>query len=373
MSSSLPPGTDLCSIPAAIPPPGQTPNFVDPPTLAAATIAVSAITIALATLFTAARLYTNIRKLRWADWFVLISLALSATYTGLILTMVEYSRHQWDIPILYAQGVILGPVIFFAKSSIFLMYLQIFTVLKPIRFAIYFGLFFTFILYWVGVPLESYFAAPHVGETWESLLTNGSPHHLIYWGLVQGSLSVALDIYIFILPLPMLSRLHLPRRKRLQVVAIFSTAMMGIVASVIALVFRVRLLTTTDIIWTQSVLFICVIMENNVAIIVSSMPFFATFIKNNFSESSLVRLFLSKISSHSEDSKSGTAPHVPNGEAIRKPSEDRLVNGRRHEMTEVNPRMETRIQGGGDPGSDQKDGITRETDIEQEVRSLSMV
>lgn len=98
MMSSLPPGTDLCAIPAAEPPPGQTSNFVNPPNLATETIAVTTVTLTWATLFTAARLYTNFRKLTWADGFVLIALVLSATYNALVLDMLKYTRHQWDIP-----------------------------------------------------------------------------------------------------------------------------------------------------------------------------------------------------------------------------------------------------------------------------------
>jgi hypothetical protein len=128
--------------------------------------------------------------------------------------------------ILYAQGTLLGPVIFFAKSSIFLLCRQIFTIQKPMKYAIRFGLLFTFLLYWPGVGLESYFAAPHIGETWEDLLVNHRPEKLIYWGIVQGTLSVVLDIYIFILPLPLLSKLQLPRKKRWQLLIIFSTAML---------------------------------------------------------------------------------------------------------------------------------------------------
>lgn len=114
--SSLPPGTDLCAIPAAEPPPGQTSNFVNPPNLATETIAVTTVTLTWATLFTAARLYTNFRKLTWADGFVLIALVLSATYNALVLDsqflvyeicrlirlmirlVLKYTRHQWDIP-----------------------------------------------------------------------------------------------------------------------------------------------------------------------------------------------------------------------------------------------------------------------------------
>ncbi|PKX99263.1 uncharacterized protein P174DRAFT_416950 [Aspergillus novofumigatus IBT 16806] len=365
--SSLPPGTDLCAIPAAQPPAGQTSNFVNPPNLAAETIAVITVTLAWATLFTAARLYTNFRKLTWADGFVVIALALSATYNGLVLDMLKYTRHQWDIPaccayhanlqILYAQGTLLGPVIFFAKSSIFLLCRQIFTIQKTMKYAIRFGLLFTFLLYWPGVGLESYYAAPHIGETWEDLLVNKRPEKLIYWGIVQGTLSVVLDIYIFILPLPLLSKLQLPRKKRWQLLIIFSTAMMGIVASVIALVFRIQLLTTSDTTFTQSALFICVNVENNVAIIVSSMPFFAAFFRSHVLESALLKTLRSRLSSSGDRSVVGTVDHHM---VKAPPSPSHLLNDT------------TGRRGWGRP-STQGRGISREVNIEQEIREYSIV
>ncbi|RHZ58925.1 uncharacterized protein CDV56_103076 [Aspergillus thermomutatus] len=374
--SSLPPGTDLCAIPAAQPPSGQTPNLVNPPSLAGATIAVTTVTLAWAVVFTAARLYTNFRKLTWADGFVVIALTLSATYNGLLVwraTSAYHARPQ----ILYAQGVLLGPVIFFAKSSIFLLCRQIFTIQKAMKYAIRFGLLFTFVLYWPGVGLESYFAAPHVGESWDDLLVNRRPEHLIYWGVVQGTLSVVLDIYIFILPLPLLSKLQLPPKKRWQILAIFSTAMMGIVASVIALVYRIRLLTTTDTTFTQSALFICVNVENNVAIIVSSMPFFATFFKSHVLESTLFKTLRSRLSSSGGRSAVGTVDHmdkIENG----KPSRARLLDettGQYYELRDFPyAGTNTRIQGGGaERPSTQGKGISREVNIEQEIREFSVV
>ncbi|KAF4215124.1 hypothetical protein CNMCM8980_010661 [Aspergillus fumigatiaffinis] len=393
--SSLPPGTDLCAIPAAQPPPGQTSNFVNPPNLAAATIAVTAVTLAWATLFTAARLYTNFRKLTWADGFVVIALALSATYNALVLDMgytrllvygqihegmtiplaCSSSAYHANIQILYAQGTLLGPVIFFAKSSIFLLCRQIFTIQKPMKYAIRFGLLFTFLLYWPGVGLESYFAAPHIGETWEDLLVNHRPEKLIYWGIVQGTLSVVLDIYIFILPLPLLSKLQLPRKKRWQLLIIFSTAMLGIVASVIALVFRIQLLTTSDTTFTQSALFICVNVENNVAIIVSSMPFFAAFFRSHVLESALLKTLRSRLSSSGGRSVAGTVDHhmvkVP-------PSPSHLLNdtpGQYHELRDFSYATDTKIQAGGEGKrpSTQGNGISREVNIEQEIREYSIV
>lgn len=296
------------------------PNLVNPETLETSLIAVSSVMTAWSALFTAARLFANKRKLRPADYFVTVGFALSTTYTGLVLAMLKYARHQWDTPacwftglymkLLFAQGILLGPAIFFTKSAIFLLYLQIFItgVHRNLQLAIYAGLALTFCTYWAGVPLEAYFAAPHAGQQWEELMLNGMPERLIVWGNVQGSLSVFLDVYIFALPLAPLARLRLSTGKRVGLLAVFATAMMGVVASVIALVFRVQLRHTQDMTWVQSCLFICVIVENNVAVIVSSMPAFATFLRVHVSESAFVKSLLSS-SGRSGGSGSGGGSH----------------------------------------------------------------
>ncbi|RAK94387.1 hypothetical protein BO79DRAFT_261503 [Aspergillus costaricaensis CBS 115574] len=386
-------GIDLCAYPAGTPPSGQSSNLVDPPSLAATTIAVTTVTLVWAVTVTAARVHTKLSKLGLADCFVVIALALSATYLGLVLAMLKYAKHQWDIPacwfngtymkILYAQGVLLGPTIFFAKCSIFLLYRQIFTIQKPMKIAIWVGLIFTFLLYWAGVPLESYFSAPHVGETWEDLLTNGRPEHLIYWGIVQGTCSVVLDIYIFLLPLPMLAQLQMAHRRRLQLLAVFSTAMMGIVASVCALVFRVRLKTTADTSYVQSALFICVIVENNVAIIVSSMPFFPAFLRAKVLDAVIFRSLRSKLSAlrHSSDRSAYAKGSDLKRSSTSTPSKgqkwssrnllDGVTDNQNHELEDVSKStVAVQIRAGSHSTSNHERGISREVNIQQETQSI---
>lgn len=138
---------------------------------------------------------------------------------------MELEANQ-TIQLLFASSILLSPTIFFAKCSIFLLFLQIFTIHQPMRIAIWTGIVFTFLLYWANLPLASYFNAPHVGETWEVMLFNGRPHLLIDWAIIQGACSVMLDVYIFILPIPLLTQLQMPQKRRLQLLAIFSTALM---------------------------------------------------------------------------------------------------------------------------------------------------
>lgn len=67
MSSSLPPGINLCEIPALQPPPGHVSNFVNPTTLAPVTWAICLILTICSISLVALRLWMNIRKLDMAD------------------------------------------------------------------------------------------------------------------------------------------------------------------------------------------------------------------------------------------------------------------------------------------------------------------
>ncbi|KAI1087033.1 hypothetical protein F5B19DRAFT_500444 [Rostrohypoxylon terebratum] len=290
---------DLCAIPAGIPPEGQISNFIDPDTLMPATIAVCVVMTVLAILFAAARTYTNRKVLKLGDYFIIAGAIFDIGYTAVILAIAPYYRHFWDIPACWLNGsflkvtfsntTLVGPVLYFSKSAIFLMFRQVFSVHKHMRIYIYIGLIATFLIYFPSIPLSAIFTAPRVGQSWEDLLATGSPRKLIYWGVVQGSLSIVLDIYIFILPLPILVKLNLSPKKRFQLVAIFAAALLGVAASAVALYFRVQEFYTTDSTWIQAGL------ENNAAIIVASMPAFASFMRSNVLQSSALKSLQSRL------------------------------------------------------------------------------
>ena len=123
----------------------------------------------------------------------------------------------------YAQDILLGPTIFFAKLSILFLYLKIFQVDRSTKYAIYTGMLFDFLIYWPNIGLNSYFCAPKPGEPW-GLAALATCSKTTVWGVIQGSLAVVLDIYLFILPMPVLARLHLKRSKKVGVMAVFGTA-----------------------------------------------------------------------------------------------------------------------------------------------------
>lgn len=67
---SFPAGVPLSEIPSLQPPPGVTPNFIDPPTIAPALIVVNGVFLALMLVAVSIRIYCKgilLRSLGWDD------------------------------------------------------------------------------------------------------------------------------------------------------------------------------------------------------------------------------------------------------------------------------------------------------------------
>ena len=126
----------------------------------------------------------------------------------------------------YAQTMLLGPTIFFAKAAILLLYLRIFAINIKMRYSIWFGLIWNFGLYWSGIPIATYYGTPRIGQPWDTVAGTEICANLTPFLLVQGVLSVVLDLYIFILPIPIVSKLPISLKQRLSVLGIFGTAIL---------------------------------------------------------------------------------------------------------------------------------------------------
>ena len=119
--------------------------------------------------------------------------------------------------------MIVGPAMFFAKGSLLLLYLRIFGPKKSTRYLTYYALAFTFCLYWINIPINTYYCTPSSGKSWDTEDLGVKCAKSFMLGLVQGSLSVALDLFILILPIPVVMTLQMPRKRRVGVLAVFMT------------------------------------------------------------------------------------------------------------------------------------------------------
>lgn len=131
---------------------------------------------------------------------------------------------------IYAHPLLFGMALLFSKAAIFLLYLEIFGTNRTTRRFIYAGLAATVLLYITFIPMTALYIAPRAGASWSSLfaqiadLSKALP--ILRWSLAIGAGSTLLDFYIFILPMPIVHRLHITRAKRLKLVAIFGTALL---------------------------------------------------------------------------------------------------------------------------------------------------
>ncbi|TVY80891.1 hypothetical protein LSUE1_G004336 [Lachnellula suecica] len=343
----IPPGLDLCMFPAGLAPNGTSSNLQNPKTLVPVLIPICIIMSVGAILFTALRLCANWRKMWWSDYFAIIALTLSLANTGLMLAQTKFARHQWDIracwydgnytKILFSQQIILTFVLFFSKCSVFLLYQQIFDVQRPMRIAIRVGIVFTGLLYFTNIPLSAILSAPHIGETWGSVLLSGRPQKELIWGVVQSTLGILLDLYIFILPIPVILKLHLSTKKKIQLLVVFTTALVGVVASVLSLVFRVEAIGTNDGTWKYTSLLICSVVEIDVAIIVSCTPGFVNFTRVYISDLPIVKSLRSTLGGSSNSGSGFTIK--PSKSDKEDPNRPRTRNGpewkENHEFDEL--------------------------------------
>ncbi|KAF7867295.1 hypothetical protein EAF04_005378 [Stromatinia cepivora] len=308
----IPPGLDLCIFPAGLPPNGTTSNLENPKTLVPALISVCVIMSVAVIVFVACRLFANRKKMWWSDYFIIVALILSLAETGLMLAQTKFARHQWDVracwyngtytKILFSQQIVLSFVLFFSKASIFLLFHQIFEVKQGMRIAIQVGIGFAGLLYFTNIPLSALLSAPRVGETWASVLFSGRPQKELIWAVVQSALGIVLDLFIFILPIPVILRLNLSRRKKIQIMIVFTAALVGVVASVLSLVYRVEALNTNDGTWKYTLLLIFSVVENDIAIIVSCTPGFVNFVRVYISELPIIRSLRSSLGSGNKSS-----------------------------------------------------------------------
>lgn len=182
--------------------------------------------------------------------------------------MHDYARHQWNISVgmmtasyfkrIFAQYFIAWLAIFLAKFSILWLYRHLFGIKKSMRIAVYIGIAWAAITYLPNMAIAANWCAARYGQPWDFNVGMRCAEKLpLKWLVASAAMSVALDIYIFVLPIPVVMGLKLSGRKRLGVLFIFTTAAFAIVCAALTQVYRVKLVKTNDSMWLSAQLFIC--------------------------------------------------------------------------------------------------------------------
>ena len=114
----------------------------------------------------------------------------------------------------------------FTKLALFLLYYRLFASKKGAKIAISLGILVNSIFYVASCIVLITLCLPRRGESWMSTSYAARCKPASKIGNVQGVYGVISDLYIFILPLPVLWNLQMPLRRKLGISAIFCTGLM---------------------------------------------------------------------------------------------------------------------------------------------------
>lgn len=125
----------------------------------------------------------------------------------------------------FVSTAVLGPMMFFAKTSLFLLYYRVFAPKRLLRYIITFSIAFCFAIYFANVAVAVIYCAPHIGRDW-NLWVLYSCSRIGFYHIISGAANMALDIFMLGLPIPVILRLQLPWKKKVGVLAIFMTGLL---------------------------------------------------------------------------------------------------------------------------------------------------
>lgn len=126
---------------------------------------------------------------------------------------------------MFVISAVTGPMFFFAKTSLFLLYYRVFAPNKPLRYIIIIGIGFCFAVYSTNFAIAVYFCSPHSGKEWD-LKVFSSCTTIGFYNIISGAANMALDIFMLGLPIPVVLRLQLPKKKKIGVLAMSMTGLL---------------------------------------------------------------------------------------------------------------------------------------------------
>ena len=126
----------------------------------------------------------------------------------------------------YLVSVLTPPTMFFIKVSFFIMYLDVFHLMRWLRISAYIGSIVTALFYGVMTVCMFIFATPAPHQTWVEHTTTENQELTLDLSPIQSYGGLAIDLYILILPILGVTRLQMSPRRKAGVILVFLSAIM---------------------------------------------------------------------------------------------------------------------------------------------------
>lgn len=149
--------------------------------------------------------------------------------------------HIWDIQVddlnkdfIQRDQIVIDLFAFatvFVKLSLFILYLRLFRPNALTRYLVIFGMVICSLFYAISIIIDFVLWIPspsHLNDddaAWRSRAHSSGPTETSL-SLAQGIFGMISDIYLLVIPIQMVSRLHLPTRRKVGICAVFATGIM---------------------------------------------------------------------------------------------------------------------------------------------------
>lgn len=314
------------------PPPGTPPPL--PPNLPHDSLKINIIVAStvcwfISAIFVALRFYTRgvvIKVIGGSDWSILVALIFAGATCGGVIEQATHGSgtHVWDLDptdtpsaIAWGRSAWYGILFYlltllFSKVSILLLYIHLFT-FKWARLAgqILLGIVILAHLYMAAatftacIPLQSY---------WDFTIEKKYCHPQSIWWSNTG-LHMITDFLIFLLPMPVVWSIQLPKRQKLALSGVFGFGFLVCFISILRLIQLLKVQTELDFTYAAAELSYLTAVEVNGAIVCACVMTLKPFV---------ARFFPGLLSSRA----TGTNSSYASGRHNRRPSDTYPVRGR---------------------------------------------
>ncbi|KAL8860206.1 MAG: hypothetical protein Q9178_003470 [Gyalolechia marmorata] len=240
----------LLNGPAGKPPVGVQSNLDDPATLDGTIIAVLTLCLAISTTSILVRSYTRkylIKSVALDDYIIVVAWIghVGFVVPSIYCFLVGGGRHMWDIRLkgvfdllywLNISGILYGIIVALIKVAILLQYLRIFVPHRkgnlPLFVSIHVVMWCVILFYFVDTIFMIIMCLPRE-KIWNKLEPEGHcfNSHAAY--MATGIFNVLSDFAILILPMVPIWKLQLPMRKKIMMLAVFTTGFCACITSIV--------------------------------------------------------------------------------------------------------------------------------------------
>ncbi|KAL8995928.1 MAG: hypothetical protein Q9188_006693 [Gyalolechia gomerana] len=318
--------------PLAPPPSGQTAHLTHPASNSYHAYITAAICIFLILIFAVLRTYSNIyiRRHRTLDDYTFMLATICTTiYISLVIALLSkglFGTHVWELTLGELRNTpfllvlllesLWGPFVWFIKLSLFQLYLHLFGTLRWMKWAVWMGIVVTGLFYLSITVAKLAMCAPRGSQTYIMAFSTARCSRAKVLGVITGVFNILSDLYLLIIPIPAILGLNVRTPKKMGTLAVFMTGIIAVTASILGLIYRIKLNSNKDDTWRIVPFYLAVLVEMTCGIVVLSMPAIAQIARHH--RGTIMGYFNRANSNANEQGTSIRMTNLPTFSSLRK-------------------------------------------------------